>query len=138
MYLENALIYLARDCFGKNDFTNSNMFYADLEEIASNNSIKREVVIRLMYGFELIDNKKAMQYANKVLGLDKTDNWLVSRAKIIISRYDFDSGNYNKARSLFQEIVTIDNNSDGAEAMYNLIYLIYLDDSLDLAEKLIF
>ena len=138
MYLENALIYLARDYFGKNDFTNSNRFYVDLEEIASNNSIKREVVIRLMYGFELIDNKKAMQYANKVLELDKTDNWLVSRAKIIISRYDFDSGNYNKARSLFQEIVTIDNNSDGAEAMYNLIYLTYLDDSLDLAEKLIF
>ena len=54
------------------------------------------------------------------------------------SRYDFDSGNYNKARNLFKEILSIDNNSDGAEAMYNLIYLTFLDDSLDLAEKLIF
>ena len=79
-----------------------------------------------------------MQYANKVLELEKTDNWLVSKAKIIISRYDFDSGNYNKARNLFKEILSIDNNSDGAEAMYNLIYLTFLDDSLDLAEKLIF
>lgn len=138
MYLENSLIYLARDYFNKNDYENSNIYYTDLEKIVSNNSIKREVVIRLMYGFELIDNKKAMQYANKVLELEKTDNWLVSKAKIIISRYDFDSGNYNKARNLFKEILSIDNNSDGAEAMYNLIYLTFLDDSLDLAEKLIF
>ena len=60
------------------------------------------------------------------------------KANIIISRLDFDNGNYNKAKKIFREIVSIDNNTDGAEAMYMLIYLTYLDDSLDLAEKMIF
>jgi len=91
-----------------------------------------------MYGYEYIDSKKAMEYAIKVLQFDKIDNWLVSKAKIIISRYDFELGNYFKAKNIFRQIVELDKNSEGAEAMYNLIYLTYLDDSLSLAEKLIF
>jgi len=137
-YLERALIHLARSFYSQEDFLSSNNFYTQLEFIASSNNIKREVIIRLMYGYELIDLEKSVEYANEVLQMEKTDDWLISKANIIISRLDFDNGNYNKAKKMFREIVNIDNNSEGAEAMYMLIYLTYLDDSLDLAEKMIF
>ena len=137
-YLEEALLYLSRLYFKKEDYLISNAYYSSLDSIASNNSIKRESCVRLMYGYEYIDSKNAMEYATKVLQFDKIDNWLVSKAKIIISRYDFELGNYFKAKNILREIVELDNNSEGAEAMYNLIYLTYLDDSLSLAEKLIF
>ena len=137
-YLEEALTHLSRAYFNAEDYMISNNYYSQLEEIVSNNSVKREVIIRLMYGFEFIDTKKAVSYAQKVLLLDKVDNWLLSKAEIIISRNDFESGNYAKARKSYRRILNIDNNSDGAEAMYMLIYLTYLDDSLDLAEVMIF
>ena len=137
-YLEEALIHLSRAYFNAEDFLISNKYYSQLEEIVSNNSVKREVIIRLMYGFELIDTRQAVNYAQKVLLLDKVDNWLLSKAEIIISRNDFETGNYAKARKSYRRILNIDKNSDGAEAMYMLIYLTYLDDSLDVAEEMIF
>ena len=137
-YLEDALIHLSRVYFKQQDYNTSNIYYTALEKIASSNSLKREALIRLMYGHEKGNKKQAMNYALKVLDLDKIDDWLISKAKLIISRYDFELGNYNKAKTLFEQIVKIDNNSEGAEAMYNLIYLSYLDDSLDLCEDLIF
>ena len=42
--------------------------------------------------------RKQMEYAIKVLQFDKIDNWLVSKAKIIISRYDFELVNYFKVK----------------------------------------
>jgi len=137
-YLENALIYLARVNFKNQNYLVSNLHYSQLENIASNNSLKREACIRLMYGHEQENQSIASAYAQKVLSLEKIDDWIISKAKIIISRNDFNLGNYNKAKKLFEEIIELDVNSEGAEAMYNIIYLTYLDDSLDLAEKLIF
>mgnify|MGYP000592531725 FL=1 len=70
--------------------------------------------------------------------MDKIDNWIFSKANILISRLDFLNGNYVRVRKTCNQLIEVDNNSDGAEAMYMLIYLTYLDDSLDLAEKMIF
>ena len=137
-YIETALIHLARSFYNQYDYSSSNIYYSSLYSIASNNSLKREAVIRLMYGYEHLDVSKAVEYATEVLQMDKIDNWVVSKANILISRLDFQNGNYVKARKLFSQVIDIDNNSDGAEAMYMLIYLTYLDDSLEMAEQMIF
>jgi hypothetical protein len=116
----------------------SNIYYEALKPIASNNSLKREISVRLMYGYENINISKAVEYAKEVLMMDKIDNWIFSKANILISRLDFSHGNYVRVRKVCNQLIEVDNNSDGAEAMYMLIYLTYLDDSLDLAEKMIF
>ena len=54
-YLEKALIHLAREFYNKNDYLSSNIYYEALKPIASNNSLKREVSVRLMYGYENIN-----------------------------------------------------------------------------------
>ena len=73
-----------------------------------------------------------------VLILDKKDDWLMSKAKIIIARHQFSEGNYAKSRITFEKVVDISAYDEGAEAKYHLAYLAYLDDSLVLAEKMIF
>ena len=138
LYFETALIYLSRSFYAKKDYSSSNVYYTALDSMASNNSLKREAAIRLMYGYENSDLSKAVEYANKVLLMDKIDNWILSKAKILVSRSDFSNGNYVKARKIYHQVIEIDNNSDGAEAMYMLIYLAYLDDSLEIAEQMIF
>jgi len=135
---QSALSFLARKYYSEDDYANSNIYYQTLEKIASNNSLKREAVIRLMYGNEKINPVLAFQYAQQVASLDKTDDWLMSKAKIIIARHEFSEGNYAKSKTTFQKVVELSAYDEGAEAKYHLAYLTYLDDSLVLAEKMIF
>ena len=137
-YQQSALSFLARKYYSDVDYANSNIYYQTLEKIATNNSLRREAVIRLMYGNEKINTWLAYKYAQQVIALDKTDAWLLSKAKIIIARHEFSSGNYAKSKTTFEKVVELSAYDEGAEAKYYLAYLIYLDDSLDLAEKMIF
>ena len=137
-YQEKALIFLARKSYDSGDYRTSNVYYTNLLEFASSNSIKREVIIRLMMGYEYIDKVLAVEYAKKVIELDKIDNWLLSKSYIIIARYEFDSGNYAKSKLLFEKVTQLSSYDEGAEAKYYLAYLTYLDDNLVLAEELIF
>jgi tetratricopeptide (TPR) repeat protein len=137
-YQQTALSYLARKYYAQDDYANSNIYYQTLEKIAANNSLKREAVIRLMYGNEKLNTELANRYAQQVIGLDKTDDWLMSKAKIIIARYQFASGNYAKSKTTFEQVEKLSEYDEGAEAKYHLAYLTYLDDSFVLAEKMIF
>ena len=137
-YQQSALSFLARKYYIDNDYVNSNIYYQKLEKVAANNSLKREAVIRLMYGNESLNTELAYNYAQQVVNLDKTDDWLNSKAKIIIARYEFYLGNYAKSKTTFQKVVELSDYDEGAEAKYYLAYLTCLDDSLVLAEKMIF
>ena len=137
-YQQSALSFLARKYYAVDDYDNSNIYYQNLEKVAANNSLKREAVIRLMYGNETLSPELAYSYAQQVINLDKTDDWLMSKAKIIIARHEFSSGNYAKSKTTFEKVVELSDYDEGAEAKYYLAYLTYLDDSLDLAEKMIF
>ena len=137
-YQQSALSFLARKYYAEDDYVNSNIYYQNLEKVASNNSLKREAIIRLMYGNQSINTELAYNYANQVVKLEKTDDWLMSKAKIIIARHEFLSGNYAKSKTTFQKVVELSDYDEGAEAKYYLAYLTYLDDNLVLAEKMIF
>ena len=137
-YQQSALTFLARKYYTEDDYDNSNIYYQTLEKVALNNSLKREAIIRLMYGNEKLKPELAYNYAQKVINLDKTDDWLISKAKIIVARGQFFSGNYAKSKTTFEKVVELSDYDEGAEAKYYLAYLMYLDDSLALAEKMIF
>ncbi len=137
-YKEPALVFLARRYYFLNNFTLSNQYYQELELIASNNTLSREAIINLMYGNEFLDSNLALKYANKVIALDKKDNKLLSKASLIVARDEFKSGNYAKSRKTFAEVHQLSKYDEGAEAAYYLTYLTYLDDSLNLAEAMIF
>ena len=91
-----------------------------------------------MLGYEEIDSSLAYNYANKVILLDKIDDWLLSKAYIIIARGEFKSGNYAKSKNIFEKVEKLSEYDEGAEAKYFLSLITFLDDSLVLAEKMIF
>ena len=137
-YQEPALLFLARESYAKDDYASSNKYYYTLLEYASSNSVKREAIIRLMTGYEDIDNSVVFDYAKRVIELEKVDDWLLSKAYIIIARNEFEEGNYAKSRSTFEKVVKLSKYDEGAEAKYYLAYLTYLDENMVLAEKMIF
>ena len=143
-HYEYATLFLARYYYNQDRYIYSNRYYERVEQFDESNSIMREAVIRLMYGFDNIeeigvsDFKKPYKYAKKVLDLEKSDDWLKSRATLIVARYQFDAGNYAKSKMTFEKVVELSAYDEGAEAKYYLAYLTFLDDSLALAEKMIF
>ena len=139
--LEAANLYLARYYFTLNDFEKSNNYYQNIEKIATNNSLKREAVIRLMIGFETGENEQSINsviYANKVLTLEKIDDGLKNRASVILARSYFAHGNFQKAEKTFSFLSENSTAKVGAEATYMMAYLNYLNDSLQTAETIIY
>ncbi|MAJ90529.1 MAG: hypothetical protein CMD08_04570 [Flavobacteriales bacterium] len=137
-YKEPSLIFLARRNYSINKYKKSNLYYTMLLDFASSNSIKRESIIRLMIGNEYINKGLSLEYAKKVVEFDKIDNWLLSKAYIIIARNQFDSGNYAKSKLTFEQVAQLSDYDEGAEAQYYLAYLTYLDEDLEIAEELVF
>ena len=130
-HLEPANLYLARHYFNILDFDKSAKYYQKLEIIASNNSSKREAVIRLMIIFEKLDDaaKNVEEYAEKVLQLDKVDQKLKNKAELILARTFFNNGNFQKAEKVFNELSVKSETVIGAEATYMLAYFSFLTDS---------
>tara|TARA_B100001250_G_scaffold69116_1_gene55433 strand:+ start:8147 stop:11239 length:3093 start_codon:yes stop_codon:yes gene_type:complete len=137
-YHEDALKFLARRTYKLGDFIKSNTYYVKLLDCASSNSIKREALIRLMLLNEYYDKMAALSYAKQVIELNKVDDWLLSKAYIIIAREEFEAGNYAKSKLTFEKVTALSAYDEGAEGQYYLAFLTYLDDDLILAEELIF
>ena len=91
-----------------------------------------------MIGYEDIDVSKSSLFAEQVINLEKVDDFLISKAYLIIARDEFNSGNYAKSKSTFSKLMSYQIDDHCCEAMYHLSYFAYLDDSLKLAEELIF
>ena len=91
-----------------------------------------------MNGYEGLDNSIVFDYAKQVVKLEKVDDWLLSKAYIIIARNEFALGNYAKSKFTFEKVIGLSNYDQGAEAKYYLAYLTYLDENFVLAEQLIF
>ena len=138
IYLESSLVHLSRILYDVKDYSMSNKYYQMLDTVASSNSLKREAVIRLMYGYETENDELAVSYSGRVLELQKVDERLIARAKIIIARSDFENGNFARASSLCNEIVSLTTNTDGTEAMYKIVYFTYLEEDYEKTEELIF
>ena len=116
----------------------SNKYYQILDTTASTNGLKRESIIRLMFGFELNNAEIAVKYAERILLADKIDDRLVARSKLIIARSDYQNGNYARSSDLCNEIVSLTTNQDGSEAMYMKSYFSYLEENYSETESLIF
>ena len=138
VFFEPSLIRLCRYSYDKEDMKSSNKYYQILDTTASTNGLKRESIIRLMFGFELNNTEIAVKYAERVLLADKIDDRLVARSKLIIARSDYQNGNYARSSDLCNEIVSLTTNKDGSEAMYMKSYFSYLEENYSESESLIF
>ena len=137
-YLETSLVRVCRYSFIEKDFSEYYEYYQILDTIASSIGLKKESIIRLMFGFENTNSKLAVKYANRVLQLDKLDDRLISRSKIIIVRDDMDNGNFARASDMCNEIIELTKNNDASEAMYLRSYFSFLEEDYLESERLVF
>ena len=138
VFYEPSLVRICRYSYDSHDIVSTNKYYQILDTIASSEGLKRESTTRLMFGMENSNQNLAVRYAERLLSLDKLDNRLISRAKIIIARSDFDNGNYARSSDLCDEIVRLTTNKDGSEAMYMKSYFTFLDEDYEECERLVF
>jgi len=138
VFYEPSLVRLCRYFYDKKDNMSSNRYYQILDTIASSNGLKRESVVRLMFGFENSKSELAVEYANRVLSSDKLNNRLIARSKIIIARNDYKNGNFARSSDLCDEIVSLTKNKDGSEAMYMYSYFAFLEEDYAKTEELVF
>tara|TARA_B100000683_G_scaffold60961_1_gene59225 strand:- start:6746 stop:9799 length:3054 start_codon:yes stop_codon:yes gene_type:complete len=138
VFYEPSLVKICRYFYNTKDVELSNKYYQLLDSTASSNGLKRESIIRLMFGFERLNEKLAVSYANRVLKSGKLNDRLVARSKLIIARNDFNIGNFARSSNLCDEIVALTNNEDGSEAMYMKSYFSFLNDDYIKIEELVF
>tara|TARA_B100001741_G_C16555009_1_gene602031 strand:+ start:3482 stop:6631 length:3150 start_codon:yes stop_codon:yes gene_type:complete len=138
VYYEPSLVKICRYSYDKKDVMSSNKYYQLLDSVASSNGLKRESIIRLMFGFENTDSELAVRYANRVLQSEKLNNRLIARSKIIIAREDYKNGNFARSSDLCDEIVGLTKNRDGSEAMYMKSYFSFLNDDYVKTEEMVF
>ena len=138
VFYEPSLVKVCRHYFEMKDVELSNKYYQLLDSSASSNGLKREAIVRLMFGFENLNDTLAVSYANRVLNSDKLNDRLVARSKLIIARNDFNNGNFTRSSSLCDEIVDLTKNRDGSEAMYMKSYFSFLSEDYSKTEELVF
>ena len=137
-YYEPSLVRICRYFYDIRDVKSSNKYYQLLDSVASSNGLKRECIVRLMFGFEGIDSRESVKYAHRVLNSDKLNVRLIARSKIIIAREDYKTGNFARSFDLCNEIVGLTKNKDGSEAMYMKAYFTFLEEDYEQTESLVF
>ena len=139
IFLERALIRLARIEFKREEYGAAALHYTKLKSIAQENVLIREAIINLFYCFKkIVDNDRLIEYAKEVVGLGKVDNELVNDARLIIANDNFDNSEFHLAKKDYQLISNQTQSEFGAEAKYQLAFLAFLESDYKKSEKIIF
>ena len=133
------MIRLARIEFKREEYGAAALHYTKLKSIAQENVLIRESIISLFYCYKKIDdNDRLIEYAKEVVGMGKVDNELVNDARLIIANDNFDNSEFHLAKKDYQLISNQTQSEFGAEAMYQLAFLAFLESDYKKSEKIIF
>jgi len=109
-----------------------------LEQIASTNQNSSNAKIGLMRcNYQLKNSSEAIDYANKVLGIEKIEQSLSNEAHNIIAQSFMAMQRYDEAMNEFKLLASLKNNI-ASEANYNIAYIWYLKNEYKKSEKAIF
>ena len=87
---------------------------------------------------ELQNTDQMLAAAQAVMALDKLDNDLQVKARVIIANHAFEKSEFHLAKKHYQWIVSATNSEVGAKAQYQLAYILFLQDDFTATEEQIF
>lgn len=138
-FTEKSLLAAGQIYFSQQKFGQSAQRYGKLEELAERAENLLESRIGLMRcKFELKDFITADEYAQKVIRADRAPESVVNEAYLISAKCALEQKDLRMAEAKFQETLLRSNSEIGAEAMYNLARIKYLNGYYPETEKMVF
>jgi tetratricopeptide (TPR) repeat protein len=138
-FTERSLFRSSDIQFRKKNYTEAIPLFRQLEaqaEDPKNNAVAKLGLMRSY--FQLKDLANASEYAGKVLTLDKLSKEVADEAHYIIAQGLLAGQKYDEAFAEFKALSNSSKNEYGAEASYQVAYLLYLKNEYKESEKAIF
>lgn len=138
-FTEQSLYRASDIVYQKQNYAQALDYYKQLELQAENPKSNAAAKIGLMRCYsQLKKYPEAIDYSNKVLGLEKVSNELTFEAHFNIAKALFATEKYDESFAEFKSIANTAKNELGAEAWYNAAYIQYLKDDFKQSQKTIF
>lgn len=138
-FTERALSQAARIEMSQLNFGIAALHYTQLQAQAQDKELKREATIALLDCYSELENKEQMlAAAQAVMSLDKLDNDLQVKARLIIADDAFEQSEYHLANKNYEWIISATNSRGGAKAQYQLAYMLFLQDDFTATEEQVF
>ncbi len=139
VFTERALIAAAQIYFYQKNYNEALLRYTMLEEVAEVADNLIESRIGLMRSYYLHNNfEQAHAYATRLHRSDKVPELVLNEASLISAKCALAQNDLKMAEARFKETLLNANNEIGAEAMYNVAYIHYLNEQHEESQDLIF
>lgn len=138
VFTERALMAASEIYLFKKDYNDALLRFTMLEEVAENAENLMEARVGLMRCNYLLNNfEAANEYAEKLQRSDKVPEEIIAEAMLTSAKCALAQNNRKMAQERFKQTLLEANNEIGAEAMYNLAYIHYLEGEYDESQRLI-
>lgn len=138
-FTERSLMAASSIYFFQEKYQDALLRFTMLEEVAEDAENLMQARVGLMRSNYLLNNfEEADKYAMKLKRSDKVPERTLQEASLISAKCAMAQGDLRMAEERFKMTLLEANNEIGAEALYNLAKIQYLNDSLDQAQTLIF
>lgn len=138
-FTERSLMAASEIYLFKKNYNDALLRFTMLEEVAEVAENLMESRVGLMRcNFQLNNFEEAHKYAEKLRRSDKVPERILQEASLTSAKCAFAQGDLRMAEERFEMTLLEANNEIGAEALYNLANIHFLQDSIEKAQSLIF
>ncbi|HRG52598.1 MAG TPA: tetratricopeptide repeat protein [Bacteroidia bacterium] len=138
-FTEQALSVASELAYKKPNYTLALDYYKQLEQLAENPKNNAAAKIGIMRtDFELKDYNGAIEYAGKVINLEKPGNDLLNEAHAITAKSYLGLNKVEEALIEFKTVASNSKNESGAEASYSIANIHYTRGDYKQSQKVIF
>jgi len=138
-FTERALMSASEIYFFQGKYKEALLRFTMLEEVAENAENLIQARVGLMRCNYLLNNfEQAHEYALKLQRSDKVPELVSSEASLTSAKCALAQNNLRMAQERFKQTLLESNNEIGAEAMYNLAYIHFLEGEYEQSQKLVF
>ncbi|MCW3104568.1 MAG: hypothetical protein JWO09_3008 [Bacteroidetes bacterium] len=138
-YTEQALYRGADISYKKQNYTQALDWYKQLEQVAEEpRSVSAAKVGLMRVNYQLKNYVDVIAYANRVLAIENVGKELKNEAHFNIAQAQLAMQKYDEAFAEFKALSNTAKNEMGAEAGYNVAYILYLKNEYKQSQKAIF
>ncbi len=138
-FTEQSLYYGSIILYQKQKYLEALDYFKQLEQQAENPKNNATAKVGLMRcHYQLKNYADAIEYANKVLVIDKVSNELTYESHYTIAQSMMATGRQEDALAEFRTVANTTKNEYGAESSYYIAYIQYLKGAYKQSEKTIF